>query len=126
MYEPGTPAVLKLLPIETRRTGTAIAEYRNFPEEWQIVPLDTGSPEAMAEALAHIVEIKHIPREDAQALGLHVAEDETEVGMRIADDGLVETPRWRHAVINLPHPLLEHGLVISTRRDSTPSAPSRS
>ena len=112
MYEPGTPAVLKLLPIETRRTGTAIAEYRNFPEEWQIVPLDTGSPEAMAEALAHIVEIKHIPREDAQALGLHVAEDETEVGMRIADDGLVEIPRWRHAVINLPHPLLEHGLVI--------------
>ena len=77
MYEPGTPAVLKLLPIETRRTGTAIAEYRNFPEEWQIVPLDTGSPEAMAGALAHIVEIKHIPREDAQALGLHVAEDET-------------------------------------------------
>src|SRR3989344_1679554 len=35
LYEAGTEPVLKLLPIETRRTGTAIAEYRNFPAEWQ-------------------------------------------------------------------------------------------
>ena len=25
---------------------------------------------------------------------------------------MVEIPRWRHAVINFPHPLLEQGLVI--------------
>ena len=112
LYEAGTEPVLKLLPIETRKTGTAIAEYRNFPEEWQNVPLDLHSSEAMALALAHIAEVKHVPREEAQTLGLHIAEDETEFGMRIADDGLVEIPRWRHAVINLPHPLLEHGLVI--------------
>ncbi|OGI42023.1 MAG: GTPase, partial [Candidatus Muproteobacteria bacterium RBG_16_64_11] len=112
LYEAGTEPVLKLLPIETRKTGTAIAEYRNFPEEWQNVPLDPHSSEAMAQALAHIAEVKHVPREEAQTLGLHIAENETEVGMRIADDGLVEIPRWRHAVINLPHPLLEHGLVI--------------
>ncbi len=112
LYEPGTPAVLKLLPIETRKTGTAIAEYRNFPEEWHTVPLDVTSPEAMALALSHIAEVKHVPRDEAIVLGLHVAEDETQVGMRIAEDGLVEIPRWRHAVINLPHPLLEQGLVI--------------
>jgi hypothetical protein len=112
LYEAGTEPVLRLLPIETRKTGTAIAEYRNFPEEWQNVPLDLHSSETMAQALAHIAEVKHVPREEAQTLGLHIAEDETEVGMRIADDGLVEIPRWRHAVINLPHPLLEHGLVI--------------
>ncbi len=112
LHEPGTPAALKLLPIETRKTGTAIAEYRNFPEEWHTVPLDVASAETMAEALSHIAEIKHVPREEAIALGLHVAEDETEIGMRIAEDGLIEIPRWRHAVINLPHPLLEQGLVI--------------
>jgi len=112
LYEPGTPAVLKLLPVETRKTGTAIAEYRSFPEEWHTVALDAASPEAMAAALAHIAEVKHVPRDEAIALGLHVAEDETQAGMRIAEDGLVEIPRWRHAIINLPHPLLEQGLVI--------------
>jgi hypothetical protein len=112
LYEPGTAPTLKLLPIETRKTGTAIAEYRNFPEEWHTEPLDVESSEAMAQALAHLAEIRHVPRAEAAALGLHVAEDETEVGMRVAADGLVEIPRWRHAVINLPHPLLEQGLVI--------------
>jgi hypothetical protein len=32
--------------------------------------------------------------------------------MRIAEDGLVEILKWRHAIINIPHPLLEQGLVI--------------
>jgi hypothetical protein len=27
-------------------------------------------------------------------------------------DGMVEIPRWRHAIINFPHPLLKQGLVI--------------
>jgi hypothetical protein len=30
----------------------------------------------------------------------------------IAEDGTVEIPRWRHAIINFPHPLLQQGLVI--------------
>lgn len=30
----------------------------------------------------------------------------------MADDGTVEIPRWRHAIINFPHPLLQQGLVI--------------
>jgi hypothetical protein len=30
----------------------------------------------------------------------------------VGDDGLVEVPRWRHAMINFPHPLLKQGLVI--------------
>ena len=103
---------LRLLPIETRRTGTTIAEFRTFPDEWQSVALDTRSPEGMAATLAHITETKHVEREEAQALGLHVAEDETQPGVRIAEDGKVEIPKWRHAIINLPHPLLDGGLVI--------------
>jgi hypothetical protein len=31
---------------------------------------------------------------------------------RVDADGCVEIPRWRHAVINFPHPLLQQGLVI--------------
>jgi hypothetical protein len=112
LYDAARPPELRLLPIETRKSGTTIAEFRGFAEEWQTVPLKTDSGEAMTKALAHITEVKHVEREAAQALGLHIAEDETQPGVRVTEDGLVEIPRWRHAIINLPHPLLEGGLVI--------------
>ncbi len=112
LSEPGSEPSLRLLPIETRKSGTTIAEYRGFTEEWQTVPLDVESPEKMIQLLNHIVETKHVSREEAQSLGLHIAEDETQPGMRITEDGLVEIPKWRHAIINMPHPLLDQGLVI--------------
>ena len=112
MHERGRTPSLKLLPIETRKTGTTIAEFRNFPEEWTEIPLDTSSPEAMAATLGHITEVKLVDRDVAQTLALHIADDETQIGMRVTDDGKVEIPKWRHAVINLPHPLLDQGVVI--------------
>ncbi len=112
LYEPGSQPSLRLLPIETRKSGTTITEFRGFPEEWQVLPLDTKSPDKMVQTLTHITEVKHVARDDAQTMGFHIAEDEAENGMRIADDGLVEIPKWRHAIINIPHPLLEQGLVI--------------
>ena len=112
MYELGSNPNLRLLPIETRKSGTTITEFRGFPEEWQVLPLDTETPDNMVKTLQHITEVKHIAREEAQTMGFHVAEDESQTGMRIAEDGLVEIPKWRHAIINIPHPLLEQGLVI--------------
>jgi hypothetical protein len=112
MHDPSRGPELRLLPIETRRSGTTIAEFRAFPEEWRTVALDTRSADAMANTLAHITETQHVDRETAQALGLHVAQDETQAGVRAREDGKIEIPKWRHAVINLPHPLLDSGLVI--------------
>jgi predicted GTPase len=112
MHESNRPPELRLLPIETRKTGTTIAEFRTFPDEWQTIPLNTSSPEAMTKTLTHITEVKHVDRDAAQQLGLHIAEDETKPGVRMTDDGKVEIPKWRHAVINIPHPLLDGGLVI--------------
>ncbi len=112
LYEAGTEPCLRLLPIETRKNGATLSEYKELAEEWRTVPLDSNSPADMARRLQKIVEIVHVPREEAQALGFHIAENETEVGMRVTEDGLVEIPKWRHAIVNLPHPLLEQGLVI--------------
>lgn len=112
MYESGSEPALRLLPIETRKSSTAIAEFRGFTDEWQSFPLNVKSPEKMAQTLQHITEVKQVSREDAQKLALHVAEDETQPGMRVNEDGTVEIPKWRHAIINMPHPLLEQGLVI--------------
>lgn len=112
MFESGSQPSLRLLPIESRKSGTTIAEFRGFPEEWQAIPLDTQAPDKMIQTLQHITEVKHVAREEAQAMGFHIAEEESQTGMRVADDGLVEIPKWRHAIINIPHPLLEQGLVI--------------
>ncbi len=112
LHDTARPPELRLLPIETRRSGTTIAEFRTFPDEWHVVPLDVKSPDSMAKALQHITEVTHVERDAAQALGLHIAEDETQPGVRVTDDGKVEIPKWRHAIINMPHPLLDGGLVI--------------
>jgi len=111
-YDKGTNPHIRLLPIETRASGTSVAELKGFAEEWTTIPLDTVSPEKVTQALLHIAEIKKVSKADAQALGLHIAEEETQNGMHLTDDGMVEVPKWRHAIINFPHPLLEKGLVI--------------
>jgi hypothetical protein len=111
-YDHGTPPVLKLLPIESRKSGTTIAEYKGFAEEWVVVNLDPKSADRMATSLKHIAETKQVSPEEARALGFHVVDDESKVGLTIEADGTVEVPRWRHAIINYPHPLLEQGLVI--------------
>jgi hypothetical protein len=112
MHDPGTAPSLRLLPIDTRKTGTTIAEYKTFPEEWKSLPLDTSSPPAMIETLKHIVETLDVTREEAQGMGFHIAHDGTQTGLRVNEDGKVAIPKWRHAVINLPHTLLDQGLVI--------------
>ena len=112
MYDADSEPAIRLLPIETRTSGTTIAELKGFPDEWKSIPLDIKSPDKVAESLQHIVEIKHVSKDIAQSMGLHVAEDEAQNGMHVTDDGKVEIPKWRHAIINFPHPLLEQGLVI--------------
>jgi hypothetical protein len=112
MYEKGSEPCIRLLPIETRASGTSVAELRGFAEEWTTIPLDIESPDKVAQALQHIAEIKKVSKEVAQTLSLHIAEEETQNGMHLTEDGMVEVPKWRHAIINFPHPLLEQGLVI--------------
>jgi len=112
-YDPEAEPGLRLLPIETRISGTSIAEYKGFPEEWTSVPLDPSDPARMSEALQQLAEIKTVAPEEARKMGLHIAKDEAhEDGMHINDQGEVEIPKWRHALINFPHPLLKQGLVI--------------
>ena len=112
MYDRGTRPSIRLLPIETRKNGTTITEYKSFNEEWKTIPLDTKKPDKMVNALRHIVEVQSVGRERAEELGFHIAEDETQAGLQLNEDGKVEIPRWRHAIINYPHPLLDQGLVI--------------
>ena len=111
MYDRNKLPCIELLPIQTRETNASISEYKRFPDEWRVVPLDIESAESMQEALRSVSEVEHVSPEIAEKLGFAVGDKESAV-VRLVEDGMVEIPRWRHAVINFPHPLLEQGLVI--------------
>lgn len=110
-FDAERPPRIELLPIRTRNASATLSEFRKFPDEWHLVPLNVESAEAMQEALRHVSETIRVVPEEARAYGFAVGED-NEDSHTIGDDGLVEIPRWRHALINFPHPLLKQGLVI--------------
>jgi hypothetical protein len=111
LSEPATTPSIRLLPIETRTQSLPLSEWKKYADEWTTIPLDLGSAESLSRALSHVSETLRVSVAEAAELGLHAAEDQL-AGTVIPIDGKVEIPRWRHAVINFPHPLLRQGLVI--------------
>ncbi|SBT07809.1 conserved hypothetical protein [Candidatus Accumulibacter aalborgensis] len=111
MFDRSRPPSIELLPIESRESNASISEYKRFPDEWETIPLDTTSAEAMQEALRHVSDVIRIDCATAEKFGFALADGDSAL-FRVDADGTVEIPRWRHAVINFPHPLLAQGLVI--------------
>jgi hypothetical protein len=110
-WDKGQTPRIALLPIETRAEGASITDLRSVPEAWQSYPFDPESPERVTESLRHVGDIKRVSTEVAQSLGFAIGNGAD--GSLVKDrEGLVEIPRWRHAMINFPHPLLEQGLVV--------------
>ena len=110
LYDADKAPCIQLLPIQTRETNVSIGEYKRFLNEWKVIELDTTSPEAMQEALRSVSEIERVSPEIANKLGF--GQEDDAANARRDENGLVEIPRWRHAIINFPHPLLQQGLVI--------------
>jgi len=74
---------IRLLPSETRDSPRALRELLDEMDTWQEVPLDPSQPQSLAKTCEVLLDAV-----DAKA------------------------PRWRYAVINIPHPLLASGLVV--------------
>jgi predicted GTPase len=111
LYRSGKPPTIDLLSIQTRGSNTSVSEYKQDAAAWQHIPRDIHSAKNMQNALRQVSEVIRVSIDEAGRLGFMV--DETQVGaFHAGEDGLVEIPRWRHAIINFPHPLLEQGLVI--------------
>ena len=110
-YDNDVPPCLRLLPIETRLQPQALMEWRAVPEKWTRVDLDVNDPSQLAQAFEKVAEVRHVSREEAEGLGFW-HEDRPEDNPMVNSDGKVEIPRWRHALINIAHPLLKQGLVI--------------
>ena len=115
LYDPALPPCIRLLPIETRRGNLSTSDYKEESGEtsasWTVLPLELDAPERMSEAFRQVSQTRRVPAGEARQYGLYDPEDPDTAG-NLGPDGTVEIPQWRHAVINLPHPLLKQGLVI--------------
>src|SRR5476651_2206783 len=103
--------MLDLLPIDTRREGSSLTELRASREGWKRVPLDPSNPDALAAALSEVTHTRKVTPDVARELGLW-SDTDPEDNPPLDENGHVEVPAWRHAMINYPHPLLARGLVV--------------
>ncbi|MFZ3129059.1 MAG: dynamin family protein, partial [Rhodoferax sp.] len=110
-YDADVPPCLRLLPIETRLQPQALMEWRMAPEKWTRIDLDVNNPQQLALALEKVAETRKVTQDEARALGFwhNQAPEDNPV---LDAQGMVEVPKWRHALINIAHPLLKQGLVI--------------
>jgi len=110
-YDADVPPCLRLLPIETRLQTQALMEWRMVPEKWTRIDLDVNDPAQLAQALEKVAEVRHVSKDEARALGFW-HDSSPDDNPLVGADGLIEVPKWRHALINIAHPLLKQGLVI--------------
>lgn len=109
-YEGARPEVL-LLPIDTRREIVSLHEARRRRECWSVQSYHPEDLASVQRALERVGETRRIPVDEAEFLGFHI-DPSGEAGLVPGEDGLVEVPAWRHAIVRYPHPLLARGLVI--------------
>lgn len=111
LYDETLPPCIRALPIETRGRHGTTTDFKRLSEEWQVFPLDTSSADGMLNAFKIVAETVKVPVDLARSYGLF-DQDDPDQAIALDKNGMVEISKWRHAVINFPHPLLKHGLVI--------------
>jgi len=110
-YDAALPPSLRLLPIATRLEPHSLTHWREEAQRWTEIPIDVRNAESLAQTMHMVAEVDWVPLEQARQLGFWNDENPEDNPSPDAQ-GRVEIPRWRHAVLNMPHPLLEQGLVI--------------
>ena len=113
MYDPNLPSSIRLLPIESRQDERALFELKKDKDLWHEIKFDADDVNSVSDAMTGMTENKLVSKAYAAKLKFELQENEqSEVGLPVNEFDEVEIPSWRHAIINLPHPLLEQGLVI--------------
>lgn len=110
-YDPALPTCMRLLPIETREQTYSLAQWRSRPSTWVQLPLDVNDPQQLAAQIAKVAETRTVTVQEARTLGFW-SDALPQDNPMVDAQGLVQVPRWRHALVNMAHPLLKQGLVI--------------
>ncbi len=110
-FNPMHAPSLRLLPIDTKAREGCIADFKHDPAAWIEFPLNLDSADEMSATLMRLADTMPVDAATAEAYGL-INPDDEETARNLSRDGSIAIPRWRHALINFPHPLLKQGLVI--------------
>ncbi|RMX14785.1 dynamin family protein [Vandammella animalimorsus] len=110
-WDDAHPPGVRLLPIETRKLSASLADWKLKPSSWLNVPFDPHSGDSVAQALEQVTQTTQVDQEEARRLGFWSDENEDD-NPPVNASGILEVPKWRHALINFPHPLLKKGMVI--------------
>jgi len=102
-------AYIRLLPIETRLTEYTLTELQKMPDEWHEIALDPNDSASLENSFKELASTLQVKPEDARRYGL-LNEDVLHPEGR--QPKYIDIPKWRHAIISYPHPLLKHGLTI--------------
>jgi len=100
---------VRLLPIETRLQDITLTQLRDDSKQWVHYPLETRSVDQMQAALNEVIQTKTVPLEEAKHLGLYSPDLHPH---QKQPPEMIQIPKWRHALISFPHPLLKQGLNI--------------
>lgn len=106
--DPARPPSLRLLAIESRASAKALRELVTESEGWTEIPIEAGDPAAMSKTLEALSDMIAVDASEAAALGLP-GDGESRVAI----------PRWRHAMLNIPHPLLAKGITLFDAGDTS-------
>lgn len=101
LWDPARAPSLRLLPIETRQEPRALREHIADQDLWTEIALEPARPQTLAPACEALCETRKASAAEAAGLGIAAPEG-----------AQVDVPRWRYAIINLPHPMLADGLVV--------------
>ena len=108
-YDPNAPLSIRLLPIETRLQEKSIQSLQKAPDIWHEISVESASPAALTESLSSVAQTKEVSPEEAVNLGFDLKHLELSA-KRNSDKVCI--PAWRHAMVNIDHPLLRQGLRI--------------
>ncbi len=103
-----TGAYIKLLPIQTRGDNVPLSTYKGQLEHWVHLTINLDDPAALKKTFTEVSQTREVSLEAAAELGFQVEYLEPS----LAKPGHVHIPAWRHALINIDHPLLRQGLAI--------------
>jgi len=106
IYQHGSEPYLKLIPIESRLENLSLKQLKLQEHRWLHIPLDINNPDELHDTFAHIGDTKRITVAEAELLGFDCQYLET------CSDQHVLVPTWRHAMINIDHPILRQGIRI--------------
>lgn len=98
---------LRVLPIDTLRQQRSLSSFKDEPAAWTHFPLPLEQPERLKQILLEVKFTRRVTLAEAHGFGLALQDDPTDP---VPETELVEIPKWRHALLNFPHPLMKKGL----------------